>query len=78
MQLERFGDIWTSKYWSSIRYLLQCLKCMLLLTAPSSRLVFARENGKRLGNQAKVLDKSPIVIRQAQEITFAALQDLLK
>ena len=38
-----------------------------MLTIPSSRLVFARENGERLGDQAKVHDESTIIIRQIQE-----------
>ena len=57
MQLERFGDIWTLKHWSRTQFLLQCVKCMLLLTIPSPRLVLAHENGERFGDQANVLDE---------------------
>ena len=69
MQLEGFGDIRTSKHWSHTQSLFPCLKCMLLLTAPSPRLFLAHENGERLGNQGKVLDESTVIIRQAQEST---------
>ena len=67
IQLEAFGDMWTSKHWSRIQSLLQCLKYLPLLTTPSPRLVLACENDKRFRNQAKVLDKSTVVICQAQE-----------
>ena len=48
-------------------FLLQCLKCLMLLTTSSPRLTLVGENSERLGDQAKVLDNLMIVIRQAQE-----------
>ena len=54
---------------SLTRIQLQCLECMLLLLTPSPRLVIACKNGEKLGDQAKVLDKLTVVVRQAQENT---------
>ena len=69
MQLKGFGDIRTSKNWSRTQSLLLCFKCLVLLTTPNPELVLAYENGKRLGDEAKVLDELTVVIYQTQEST---------
>ena len=69
MQLKGFKDIQALKHWSHTQFLLQCLECLLLLRTPSPKLVLAHENVERLGDQAKVLDGSAIIICQTQEST---------
>ena len=32
----------------------ECFKCLMVVTTPSPRLVFAHENGEQLGNQIKM------------------------
>ena len=67
MDFKSFCNVGTSKHLDKIQPLLQCLKGMTLLVAPSLILVLACKHSERFGNQGELLDKSSITVCQSKD-----------